>query len=378
MANRVKCLKKNSLILVIGFILCGCYALTAQVSNPEKQDYLFNHTSSDSPMRLMTETNNHGFHLDAIKHNQSSKSVKALSIKIVESQSFNVLHDMDQTWLTVCQNMGHNATLEQQTLLDNADFFSTTDILIVSSGVVEMPNNRRDIIQQYVEQGGPVYFQSEYDKNLTTNQAFETIVNNLGGVFSWGFTITGELSPMNVMGVLSAIPNAVPTLSYFWYGSIGTADNTFEPFLEFAENQYGFIFTPPNTNFGSMISISDQDWAIQSNEKMLMMENIITYLSSTLTGIEEPGSFAFDFLQNSPNPFNSSTTITFNLDHPGKVKIMVYNLLGNVIQILTDDIMQAGNFTENFSGDHIPEGIYCCTLQLDNQIVATIKMHHIK
>ena len=184
MANRVKCLIKNSHIWVIGFIFCGCYSLAAQENHPEIQNYSVNFNTSDSPPRLINETSKYDSDNDVLKYIADSKNVKSLSIKIVESQSFNVLHDMDLTWLAVCQNMGHNASIEQQNILDNTDFFNTTDILIISSGVVEMPDNRRDIIQQYVEQGGPVYFQSEYDKNLTANQAFQTIVNNLNGVFS--------------------------------------------------------------------------------------------------------------------------------------------------------------------------------------------------
>lgn len=378
MANRVKCLKRNSLILVIGFILCGCYALTAQENNMENQNYSINFKSMDSPPRLINETSKYDSDNDVLKHVADSKNVKSLSIKIVESQSYNILHDMDVTWLSVCQNMGHNASIEQQTFLDNTDFFNTTDILIISSGVVEMPDNRRDIIQQYVEQDGPVYFQSEYDKNLTSNQAFQTIVNNLNGVFSWDIMITGDLLPMNVTGVLASVPNNVPTLSYFWYGSVGLADNTFEPFLEFDGNHFGFIFTPPNNDHGSMISISDQDWAIQSNEKMLLMENIITYLTSTLTGIEEPKSFASELLQNSPNPFHGSTTITFNLDYPGNVKIMVYNLLGTLIQILADDFMSTGSHSVDFNGDNVPEGLYFYSLQVGNNIVATRKMNLVK
>ena len=108
---------------------------------------------------------------------------------------------------------------------------------------------------------------------------------------------------MNVTGVLASIPNNVPTLSYFWYGSVGLADNTFEPFLEFDGNHFGFIFTPPNNDHGSMISISDQDWAIQSDEKMLLMENIINYLSSTVTGIEDPDLLPLIFCKIHPTHF---------------------------------------------------------------------------
>jgi hypothetical protein len=338
-----------------------------------------NNIPSDSPVRLINSNADKLFAFgskDAGKI-KNSGAIKTLSIKIVESQSFNVLHNQDLTWLAVCQNMGHTASIEPQTLLDNTDFFSSTDILIITSGVVEMPNNRRDIIQQYAEQGGPVYFQSEYDKNLTANQAFQTIVNNLGGSFSWGIMFTGELTPMNVSGVLSSIPNSIPTLSYFWYGSVGTGDGTCEPFLEYQDNYFGFIFTPPNNNYGSIISISDQDWAIQAEEKMLLMENIITYLSSLVTGVGEVAASSgksAQLHQNYPNPFNNATEINYFLPEPGNVSLKIVDILGSEVQTVVAESQPAGEYSITCNLDRMPEGIYFCTLQVNSAAVSSIKM----
>src|SRR5690349_10254777 len=74
---------------------------------------------------------------------------QAVRITIIESQSFNSGHNMDQIWLTLAQGMGHTATINPQTTLDNNNFFSSTDILIISSGVIALPANRVNTILQY-------------------------------------------------------------------------------------------------------------------------------------------------------------------------------------------------------------------------------------
>ncbi len=51
---------------------------------------------------------------------------------------------------------------------------------------------------------------------------------------------------------------------------------------------------------------------------------------------------AFELEQNFPNPFNSSTTISFNLTSKGKVSLVVYNLLGMEVRNLLNARLEQG------------------------------------
>ncbi len=308
---------------------------------------------------------------------KSVANVNSLLITIIESQSENSAHNMDLNWQTVATNMGHTATILPQTTLDNTDFFSTTDILIISSGVIGIPMNRRVIIQQFIEQGGPVYLQSEYLSSYETNITFQAIVNNLGGTFSWEETTSGDLIPMNITGDLSIDPNTIPNLSYFWYGNVGSGDATIESNMEYAGQYYGFIFTPPSIDQGIVISNSDQDWAREAEEKEMFMENIITYLSATITGIDEKTTTvgnSYKLHQNYPNPFYVSTEITYLLPESGTAILKIVNLLGSEVQTIIDEKKPAGEYTAIFNADNIPEGIYFCTLLVNGTVSGTIKM----
>lgn len=368
-------------------ILCLSFALWFQANSQKAQIdpqlSEVNNTSvvlsNDTPPQLIS-VNDKSFvpkSSGPVILHKSSANVNSFAVTIIESQSENSEHDMDLNWQAVATNMGHIATILPQTTLDNTDFFSTTDILVISSGVIGIPMNRRVIIQQFIEQGGPVYLQSEYLSSFEANQTFQLIVNNLGGSFSWGVTTTGDLLPMNITGELSSVPNAVPTLSDFWYGNVGSGDATIESNMEYSGQYYGFIFTPPSNDQGIVISNSDQDWAREAAEKEVFMENIITYLSNTLTGTDDKKEIAgnsYLLLQNFPNPFYSSTEITYLLPQPGTVSLKVFNLLGSEVQTLVAENKPAGEYKAIFNAENIPEGIYYCNLQVNGTSVGTIKM----
>jgi hypothetical protein len=47
-------------------------------------------------------------------------------------------------------------------------------------------------------------------------------------------------------------------------------------------------------------------------------------------------------LYNYPNPFNNKTTIVYTLPEAGHVKLVLTNLYGEVLKVLTDDHMTPG------------------------------------
>ncbi|MFQ5772637.1 MAG: T9SS type A sorting domain-containing protein [bacterium] len=77
--------------------------------------------------------------------------------------------------------------------------------------------------------------------------------------------------------------------------------------------------------------------------------------------------------QSYPNPFNPSTTISYDLPVASKVKLTVFNILGQEIATLVDDYQEAGGYkiTYDFSG--LASGIYLYRLEADN-FIATQKM----
>ncbi|RKZ13172.1 hypothetical protein DRQ53_01680 [bacterium] len=73
-------------------------------------------------------------------------------------------------------------------------------------------------------------------------------------------------------------------------------------------------------------------------------------------------------LQNSPNPFNPSTQIRFELTHASRVRISIFDASGRQLRVLTDESMGAGPHQETWdgrdsSGKELASGVYYCRLQ---------------
>jgi len=87
--------------------------------------------------------------------------------------------------------------------------------------------------------------------------------------------------------------------------------------------------------------------------------NVITFVHSTV-GVSEETGLPTDYAvyQNYPNPFNPATTIKFALPMESNVRIVIYNLLGEVVNEISNVNYQAGYHTVNFNASALASGIY--------------------
>jgi len=62
--------------------------------------------------------------------------------------------------------------------------------------------------------------------------------------------------------------------------------------------------------------------------------------------------------QNFPNPFNSKTLIKFTVPYSMEVNISIYNITGQSIETLTNELYQPGAYFIYWDASHINSGIY--------------------
>ncbi len=75
---------------------------------------------------------------------------------------------------------------------------------------------------------------------------------------------------------------------------------------------------------------------------------------------------AYRLNQNYPNPFNPTTEISFSLPEAGKVRLDVYNVLGNKVTTLVNGQLNAGSHSITFDASLLPSGIYFYKIQANN------------
>jgi hypothetical protein len=78
-------------------------------------------------------------------------------------------------------------------------------------------------------------------------------------------------------------------------------------------------------------------------------------------------------ISNYPNPFNARTTISYSLPHDSRVKLEIFNLLGQRIQTLSDDYQKEGahKVLWDASVDWISSGVYYCKLVAGEEVSST-------
>ncbi len=99
--------------------------------------------------------------------------------------------------------------------------------------------------------------------------------------------------------------------------------------------------------------------------------------SQTITDVEDRWMLEvpkqYELYQNYPNPFNPTTTIRYALPKESKVKIIVYNILGEAVITLVDYLQSAGNYEVGFNASSMASGIYIYRIQAED-FVQTKKM----
>ncbi|MCC5927378.1 MAG: T9SS type A sorting domain-containing protein [Bacteroidetes bacterium] len=72
--------------------------------------------------------------------------------------------------------------------------------------------------------------------------------------------------------------------------------------------------------------------------------------------------------QNYPNPFNPTTTIRFGLPETAEVRLEVFNILGQRVAVLAEDVRSAGWHTVQFNGTALSSGTYIYRLTTGNTV----------
>jgi hypothetical protein len=99
-------------------------------------------------------------------------------------------------------------------------------------------------------------------------------------------------------------------------------------------------------------SISDSGLFSSSNSSFT--------ITSSVTGVSDLNNTvkSYGLSQNYPNPFNPSTTIQYSIPQESRVRIDIYNVVGQKITTLVDGTMKTGNYEIKWNASNLSSGVY--------------------
>ena len=82
-----------------------------------------------------------------------------------------------------------------------------------------------------------------------------------------------------------------------------------------------------------------------------------------VTDVTDGAPKQFLLAQNFPNPFNPETLLEFSVETQGRARLVVYNVLGEEVATLFDEVAEAGRYyASTFVAAHVPSGVYIARL----------------
>jgi hypothetical protein len=169
-----------------------------------------------------------------------------------------------------------------------------------------------------------------------------------------GWNMIGSISVPVAAAAITTIPPGLVTGNFFGYsGTYSIADSILPGkgyWVRSSEN--GYLILAPHSSSSATNKIK----IVPTSELPPMPP--VSEKNPTIT---LPKEYGLD--QAYPNPFNPTTTIKYQLPAASKVTLKVYNLLGQVVDVLEDGIQNAGYEQVEWNASSLASGIYFYRLE---------------
>lgn len=224
-------------------------------------------------------------------------------------------------------------------------------------------------------------------------------LNNGNTVIGWGATSNPSLTEVRPDGSKAfelALPNNEFTYRAFWFAQVPEKLNSILAFDAAAEdsavninltlvlNQSGTkIFIQRKTDQLNWIDASQLNTnnIISDSVALNYSDNVINnnlkgYVYYRVKEIYPDGSAAYSnqvgvfvnhvptnyiLYNNYPNPFNPATIIKYQLPVDSHVYLVIYNIIGQTVTILADQVQKAGVYEAVWNAKRYSSGVYICS-----------------
>ncbi|MDP2981935.1 MAG: T9SS type A sorting domain-containing protein [Candidatus Latescibacter sp.] len=140
--------------------------------------------------------------------------------------------------------------------------------------------------------------------------------------------------------------------------------------------KYGPVIVDSNTAFDGIYCDNITQKTYPTSLWYIANDSIQGSISQSIS-VKEDQVEAFTVSQNTPNPFNPETTISFTVPKTGMVSVDVFNAAGQKVDTITNAFMTAGSHSVTWNASKFSAGIYFYTVKSGNTS-KTLKMTLLK
>lgn len=230
-----------------------------------------------------------------------------------------------------------------------------TDIAQIA-GIEEAHNGWHAVWGDYDRDGDMDAFVSHFHLDSQSREPVPNFLYRNETMNNW---LEVNLEPQNT-------PNAVGVQIFIYTGNR----------ILLRETNFGSIQAPQNANrqlFGlgeaTQVDSLRVRWpGGRQNKRTFILANqalVVKESQGVLISVQESWEVpkSFKLYQNYPNPFNPETTIQYELAQPGHVELTIYNLLGQRVEMLVNEVKPEGEHLVEFNGSALSSGVYFYKLE---------------
>ena len=194
-----------------------------------------------------------------------------------------------------------------------------------------------------------------------------------GGPYGEEYTYQ-DLAPRKPYGILSAINEREVTIKWIRNSEADTSHYVIyrDTVSTFPIDSNHIYRIQKDTLFRDTISegINKVYYRIQCVDKQGNKgdaSDVISFVLSDAGEYKSEGNYDYHLYQNYPNPFNPITKIGYQLKERGRVKIMIYDIKGELIRQVLNEEKEGGYYEAEFDGSGLSSGIYLCRIEIINE-----------
>jgi len=255
---------------------------------------------------------------------------------------FTVKYDSsrNQLWAIRYDGPGHDDDLANAIVVDRYGN------VYVTGGSTDIDNRKDYTTIKYDTNGNELWVARYKGPGNSWDIAYTLVVDNHGCVFVSGASTNTDGNMDYVTIKYDSLGNERWIASYD--GPAGMYDGVYSMVLD---SEGDIVVTGGSNGFGD-----DFDYAT------------VKYWSSDTTNVSINNEIIFPdkfyTLWNHPNPFNSFTSIVYDIPVSGNVNLVIYDLLGNKIARLVNKVQKAGKHSITWDASDMSSGIYLYNLKV--------------